>query len=65
MQQSSDLSFFPPEFQITADYHPFKKGWAVFDAQHTKDLFQLFQNREEISSQREYSLILFGIMSEN
>lgn len=65
MWNSLLISLSPPEYQITADYHPFKNGWIIFDAQYTSDLFQLFQNWEEISSQREFPLILFGIMTEN
>lgn len=32
---------------------------------NTSDLFELFKNWEEISSQREFSFILFGIISRN
>lgn len=32
---------------------------------NTFDLFELFKNCEESSRQREFSFILFGIMSQN
>lgn len=75
--QTSDLFlnvFFVPEYKIIADYDPFKNGpnngVPLMDNQlclmrNTSDLFELFLNWEEISSQREFSFILFGIIIQN